>query len=129
MKKLVSMALAFFLVMSVLSIPVVADENNDDAVMNPNELNAGFAGKKWAYDGTNEKVVIEGTTFQGATGNTKMMQLRYNAATTETLSTVADDDCTISLTLTPEDGFSFVPSKVSFLAGKFTPVIPTSPSP
>ena len=95
------------------------NENNDDAVMNPNELNAGFAGKKWAYDGTNEKVVIEGTTFQGATGNTKMMQLRYNAATTETLSTVADDDCTISLTLTPEDGFSFVPSKVSFLAGKF----------
>lgn len=95
------------------------NENNDDAVMNPNELNVGFAGKKWAYDGTNEKVVIEGTTFQGATGNTKMMQLRYNAATTETLSTVADDDCTISLTLTPEDGFSFVPSKVSFLAGKF----------
>ena len=33
MKKLVSMALAFFLVMSVLSIPVVADENNDDAAV------------------------------------------------------------------------------------------------
>lgn len=85
----------------------------------PTSLSAGFAGKKWDYEGTNEKVVIEGTTFQGASGNTPMMQLRYSAASTETLSTVADDDCTISLTLTPEDGFSFIPSKVSFLAGKF----------
>ena len=94
-------------------------ENDDDAVMNPNELNAGFAGKKWAYDGSNEKVVIEGTTFNGKTGDTKMMQLRYTGSTSETLSTVADDDCTVSLTLTPEEGFSFVPSKISFLAGKF----------
>ena len=94
-------------------------ENNDGAVMSPIELSAGFAAMKWAYDGSNEKVVVEGTTFQGATGNTKMMQLRYDAATSETLSTVANDDCSISLTLHPEDGFSFVPSKVSFLAGKF----------
>ena len=94
-------------------------QNDDDAVMDPTELSAGFAAKKWSYDGTNEKVVIEGTTFQGATGDTQMMQLRYDAATSETLSTVANDDCTVTLTLTPEDGFSFVPSKVSFLAGKF----------
>ena len=94
-------------------------ENNDAAVMSPTELSAGFAAMKWAYDGSNEKVVVEGTTFQGATGNTKMMQLRYDAASSETLSTVANDDCSISLTLHPEDGFSFVPSKVSFLAGKF----------
>ena len=94
-------------------------QNDDDAVMDPTELSAGFAAKKWSYDGTNEKVVIEGTTFNGATGDTKMMQLRYDAATSETLSTVANDDCTVTLTLTPEDGFSFVPSKVSFLAGKF----------
>ena len=94
-------------------------QNDDDAVMNPTELSAGFAGKKWAYDGTNEKVVVEGTTFYGASGNTPMMQLKYTGATSETLSTVANDDCTVSLTLTPEDGFSFVPSKVSFLAGKF----------
>jgi len=94
-------------------------QNDDDAVVAPNELGVGFAGKKWAYDGTNEKVVVEGTMFYGASGNTKMMQLKYTGATNETLSTVADDDCTISLTLTPEDGFSFVPSKVSFLAGKF----------
>lgn len=85
----------------------------------PTSLSAGFAGKKWDYEGTNEKVVIEGTTFQGASGNTPMMQLRFTGKTDETLSTIADDDCTISLTLTPEDGFSFIPSKVSFLAGKF----------
>ena len=94
-------------------------DNDDDAVMNPNELSAGFAGKKWAYDGTNDKVVVEGTTFQGATGDVKMMQLKYTASSSETLSPTASDDCTISLTLTPEDGFSFVPSKVSFVAGKF----------
>jgi lysophospholipase L1-like esterase len=94
-------------------------QNDDAVVMNPNELSAGFAAKKWSYDGTNDKVVIEGTTFMGASGDTPMMQLRYNAATTETLSTVADDNCTVTLTLTPEDGFSFVPSNVSFLAGKF----------
>jgi len=95
------------------------NENNDQAVVDPFELTAGFTAMKWAYDGTNDKVVIEGTTFQGATGNTPMMQLKYTGATTETLSTVADDDCTVSLTLTPESGFQFVPSKVSFLAGKF----------
>lgn len=94
-------------------------QNDDAVVMNPNELSAGFAAKKWSYDGTNDKVVIEGTTFYGASGNTPMMQLRYTGATSETLSTVADDDCTVTLTLTPEDGFSFVPSQVSFLAGKF----------
>ena len=94
-------------------------QNDDAVVMDPNELSAGFAAKKWSYDGSNEKVVIEGNTFYGKTGNTKMMQLKYDAATTETLSTVADDNCTITLTLTPEDGFSFVPSAVSFLAGKF----------
>jgi hypothetical protein len=76
-------------------------ENDGDAVMSPNELSAGFAAKKWSYDGTNEKVVVEGTTFQGASGNTPMMQLRYNAATTETLSTVADDDCTAQVTIIP----------------------------
>lgn len=92
---------------------------DDDAVFSPETLTAGFAGKKWTYDGSNEKVVIEGTTFQGASGNTPMMQLRYTGETTETLSTDANDDCTVTLTLTPEDGFSFVPSKVSFLAGKF----------
>lgn len=95
------------------------NENNDQEIITPNELSAGFAGKKWDYEGTNEKVVIEGTTFQGASGNTPMMQLRFTGKTDETLSTVADDDCTISLKLTPEDGFSFIPSKVSFLAGKF----------
>ena len=94
-------------------------QNDDAVVMNPNELSAGFAAKRWSYDGTNDKVVIEGTTFYGASGDTPMMQLRYNAATSETLSTVADNDCTVTLTLTPEDGFSFVPSNVSFLAGKF----------
>ena len=94
-------------------------DNDDAAVVTPSELNAGFAAKKWAYEGSNEKVVIEGTTFQGAAGNTPMMQLRYTGSSSETLSTVADDDCTVSLTLTPEDGFSFIPSKVSFLAGKF----------
>ena len=94
-------------------------QNDDAVVMDPNELSAGFAAKKWSYDGTNEKVVIEGTTFYGASGNTPMMQLRYTGATSETLSTVADDNCTVTLTLTPEDGFSFVPSNVSFLAGKF----------
>lgn len=94
-------------------------QNDDAVVMDPNELSAGFAAKKWSYDGTNDKVVIEGTTFYGASGNTPMMQLRYTGTTSETLSTVADDNCTVTLTLTPEDGFSFVPSKVSFLAGKF----------
>lgn len=94
-------------------------DNDDAAVVTPSELNAGFAAKKWAYEGSNEKVVIEGTTFQGAAGNTPMMQIRYTGSSSETLSTVADDDCTVSLTLTPEDGFSFIPSKVSFLAGKF----------
>lgn len=92
---------------------------DDDAVFSPETLGAGIAGKAWTYDGSNEKVVIEGTTFMGASGDTKMMQLRYNAATSETLSTTDDKNCTVSFTLTPADGYSFIPSNVSFLAGKF----------
>ena len=91
----------------------------DDVVFSPETLGAGIAGKAWTYDGSNEKVVIEGTTFMGASGDTKMMQLRYNAATSETLSTTDDKNCTVSFMLTPADGYSFIPSNVSFLAGKF----------
>lgn len=60
------------------------NENNDQEIITPNELSAGFASKKWDYEGTNEKVVIEGTTFQGASGNTPMMQLRFTGKTDET---------------------------------------------
>jgi len=94
-------------------------DQGDDAVMNPTELNAGFAAKKWSYDGDAD-VTIGGMNFIGTDEvNTKMTALTFNGATSETLSTTADKNCTLTLTLTPEDGFTFVPTKVSFLAGKF----------
>jgi lysophospholipase L1-like esterase len=89
----------------------------DDAVLNPNELNAGFAGKKWS---AGSALTVDGiNTYQGASGEANIKQTKVANNSGASLSGTAGADNTLTLTLTPEDGFSFVPSKVSFEAARY----------
>lgn len=85
----------------------------DDAIMTPEELNAGFVSKKWtAGDGITVSGVLTYTN-----GGIKQTQISNNSGSS--LAKTATDDNTLTLTLTPEDGFNFVPSKVSFEAARY----------
>lgn len=85
----------------------------DDAIMTPEELNAGFVSKKWtAGDGIQVSGVLTYTN-----GNIKQTQIRNISGTKFSTEVTADN--TLTLTLTPEDGFNFVPSKVSFEAARY----------
>ena len=89
----------------------------DDAVMDPNELNAGFAGKKWT---AGSALTVDGiNSYQGASGEANIKQTKVENKSGASLSGTAGADNTLTLTLTPEDGFSFVPSKVSFEAARY----------
>jgi len=92
-------------------------QQGDDAVMDPNELAAGFAGKVWS---AGEALTVEGTqNYQGASGEGKITQTAIVNNTGASLSSTAGADNTLTLTLTPEEGFSFVPSKVSFQGARY----------
>ena len=89
----------------------------DDAVFDPETLGACFAGKSWS---AGSSLTVEGTkSYQGADGENNITQTRIYNGTGATLSSTAGVDNTLTLTLTPEDGFSFVPSKLSFQAARY----------
>ena len=91
-------------------------QQGDDAVMEPIELSAGFAGKTWA---AGDALTVSGTqNYQGANGY-KMAQTAIVNNSGSSLPANATPDNTLTLTLTPEDGFSFVPSKVTFEAARY----------
>ena len=89
----------------------------DDAVMDPNELSAGFAGKTWS---AGSSLTVKGTSnYRGAAGEANILQTSIVNKTGASLSSTAGADNTLTLTLTPEDGFSFVPTKLSFEASRY----------
>ena len=89
----------------------------DDAVFDPETLGACFAGKSWS---AGSSLTVEGTkSYQGADGENNITQTRIYNGTGASLSSTAGTDNTLTLTLTPEDGFSFVPSKLSFQAARY----------
>ncbi len=90
---------------------------DDDVVFDPNELSAGFAGKNWT---AGSALTVEGTnSYQGASGEANITQTKIYNGTGSSFSSAASADNTLTLTLTPEDGFTFVPSKVSFQAARY----------
>lgn len=90
----------------------------DDAVMDPNELSAGFAGKTWT---AGSALTVDGTkSYRGAAGETNISQTRIYNGTNASFPSTAGIDNTLTLTLTPEDGFSFVPTKLSFQAARYS---------
>ena len=89
----------------------------DDAVMNPTELSAGFAARKWT---AGSSLKVDGTLpYQGASGEANITTTAIQNVSGSSLPTTAGADNTLTLTLTPEDGFSFVPTSVSFQAARY----------
>lgn len=89
----------------------------DDVVMAPNELSAGFAGKTWTAGSS--LTVENALNYRGATGEANIPQTRIYNGTGSSFPSTAGVDNTLTLTLTPEDGFSFVPSRLSFQAARY----------
>ena len=89
----------------------------NDAEFDPEALSAGFAGKVWS---AGSALTVEGTnSYSGASGEANIIQTKVaNNSGAQTAGSESADN-TMTLTLTPEDGFTFVPSKVSFEAARY----------
>ncbi len=88
----------------------------DDVVFDPETLSAGFVGKTWS---AGSALTVEGTTvYQGANGAKTTQTTVANKSGSQTSGSESVDN-TLTLTLTPEDGFTFIPSKVSFEAARY----------
>jgi len=88
----------------------------DEVVFAPNTLSAGFIGKSWT---AGSSLTVDGTkSYRGDTAD-RITQTRIYNGTGSAFSASVSKDNTLTLTLTPEDGFSFVPSKVSFQAARY----------
>ena len=88
----------------------------NDAEFAPEALSAGFAGKVWT---AGSQLTVSGTTvYQGADGIKTTQTTVANNSGSQTAGSESADN-TMTLTLTPEDGFTFVPSKVSFEAARY----------
>ena len=89
----------------------------NDVTFDPETLSAGFAGKVWK---AGSALTVTGTSsYQGAAGEANITQTKIANNTGSSLSGSEGADNTLTLTLTPEDGFTFVPSKISFEAARY----------
>ena len=88
----------------------------DDVVFTPETLSAGFVGKKWT---AGSALTVDGTIQYVGQNNEKTNQTKIYNGTEGSLSGSRGADNALTLTLTPEDGFTFVPSKVSFKAARY----------
>ena len=88
----------------------------DDVVFDPETLSAGFVGKKWS---AGSSLTVEGTIQYVGQNNEKTTQTKIYNDTGASFSSSRVEDNALTLTLTPEDGFTFVPSKVSFKAARY----------
>ena len=88
----------------------------DDVVFAPEALSAGFVGKKWTAGAA---LTVEGTIQYTGQNNEKTTQTKIYNDTGASFSSNRVADNALTLTLTPEDGFTFVPSKVSFKAARY----------
>ncbi|MBO7051369.1 MAG: Ig-like domain-containing protein [Prevotella sp.] len=89
----------------------------DDAVFDPETLSACFAGKSWS---AGSALTVDGlSSYSGASDEAKITQTSIANKSGASLASTAGKDNTLTLTLTPEDGFSFVPSKLTFQAARY----------
>ena len=91
-------------------------EQGDDAVFDPTEMAAGFAAKKWT---AGSDLTLAGTvTYQGqGADRTTMTSIKNNTGASFAGTATAGN--TLTLTLTPEDGYYFMPTVVSFESARF----------
>ncbi len=92
----------------------------DDAIFDPADMTAGIIGKTWTAGSGLE---VSGTTvFRHTKNDNSTIQATQTKITNNTgtaYGSAPADDNTLTLTITPEDGFNFVPSKVSFEAARY----------
>ncbi len=81
----------------------------------PEEMGAGFAGKAMS---AGKALTVDGTIGWTGSDDPITMTKVYNG-TEGSFGAAAADDNTLTFTITPEDGFFFLPSKVSFNAARF----------
>lgn len=81
----------------------------------PEEMGAGFAGKTMTAGAA---LTIDGTIGWTGSDSPVTMTKVYNG-TEGSWANTATDDNTLTFTITPDDGFFFLPSKISFNAARF----------
>jgi len=89
---------------------------DQDAVLDPVEMKAGIAATKWTAGAS---LTVSGTTTYVGKNDEKTVMTKIYNDTGASFASSAVDDNTLTLTLTPEDGFYFMPSKVSFNGARF----------
>ena len=88
----------------------------DDAIFSPDEMKAGFAAMKFT---AGSALTMNGTTTYTGQNNEKTTQTSIYNGTGASFAGDATDDNTLTLTLTPDDGYNFVPTKVSFEGARY----------
>ena len=88
---------------------------SDDAVFEPTDMIAGFAAKKWT---AGSSLTVDGTITYDS-GSSKTVQTKIYNGTGASFAGTATADNTLTLTLTPEDGFNFVPTKICFEGARY----------
>ena len=91
-------------------------EQADDAIFTPDEMKAGFAAMKFT---AGSALTMNGTTTYTGKNNEKTVQTSIYNGTGASFAGAATTDNTLTLTLTPEDGYNFVPTKVSFEGARY----------
>ena len=91
-------------------------DQTDDAIISPEDMKAGIAAMKLT---AGSALTLNGTTTYTGNNDEKTVQTSvYNGSGASFAGTPTDDN-TLTLTLTPEDGYNFVPTKVSFEGARY----------
>ena len=88
----------------------------DDAIFTPEEMKAGFAAMKFT---AGSALTMNGTTTYTGKNNEKTTQTSIYNGTGASFASAATDDNTLTLTLTPEDGYNFVPTRAYFEGARY----------
>ena len=91
-------------------------EQADDAIFDPADMQAGFAAKKFT---AGSSLTLNGTTTYTGQNNEKTVQTSIYNGTDGPFPSTPTPENTLTLTLTPEDGYNFVPTKVSFEGARY----------
>ena len=91
-------------------------DQGDDAIFEPADLSAGFISKKFT---AGSALTLNNTTTYAGVNNAKTVQTAIYNGTGASFPGTATADNTLTLTLTPEDGFNFVPTKISFEGARY----------
>ena len=91
-------------------------DQGDDAVFEPTEMSAGFVAKKWT---AGSELTVEGTKEYRGKGSDRTTMTRILNESGASLAGTATAGNTLTLTLTPEDGYYFMPTNISFEGARF----------